>query len=214
VPKKRISGERQPARTMSIFCEGEKTEPFYIESYINEKSLHLRATVVQVVPTNKNTPVQLVECAIEQKAARSSLPGDSFWVVYDRESVAKYPERLHAEAWAKAKGGGIDVAISNVCFEYWLLLHFCFSTTPYSNFQDLISKSELEKHVAKHTAQPYSKADRRLFEALYPLIPLARQNAVRLNQQGIEWAKPDCRPYEINPYTGMPYLLDAIDGFT
>ena len=120
MPKPRKDTKQKPLKTLRIFCEGEKTEPNYLEGYIKILDDSARKFVIQ--DTNKNTPVQLVEAAIALKNSPNSLPDDQFWVVYDRESTAKYQDSLHAQARQNAKNAGIQIAICNVCFEYWLLL--------------------------------------------------------------------------------------------
>ena len=80
---------RQLRPVLHIFCEGRKTEPNYIEHYKDLFCLEKRASIV-VEKTDKTTPVQLVEEAIQKKASPSVGKDDEFWVVYDRESPAKY----------------------------------------------------------------------------------------------------------------------------
>ncbi|WP_139336008.1 RloB family protein, partial [Shigella sonnei] len=70
---------------MFIFCEGDKTEPLYISSYIDDK-VKTKTKVIKIPKTKKNTPVQLVEEAISVKKSNKSISGDEFWVVYDREA--------------------------------------------------------------------------------------------------------------------------------
>jgi len=143
MPKPRKPASLKLHRTLKIFCEGNKTEPAYLKGYIATLDTEARKSVVEVEPTRKNTAVQLVDEAIRAKKAPASLPEDEFWVVYDRESVAKYSNELHAKAYSKAEGAGINVALCNVCFEYWLLLHFVSTDAPYQNYDDLRKNSVL-----------------------------------------------------------------------
>ena len=87
-PKKRERQELKPR--LHIFCEGEKTEPNYLNLYIGAVLPGTKLIIVE--KTNKNTPVQLVEEALKAKAKEPD--GDIFWVVYDREGQAKYPDAL------------------------------------------------------------------------------------------------------------------------
>ena len=102
MPKPRKPSKLKPLKTLKIFCEGEKTEPNYLKGYIATLDNETRKSVVEIEKTRKNTAVQLVEEAIKAKKSSQSLPEDEFWVVYDRESVAKYPDELHAKAFDKA----------------------------------------------------------------------------------------------------------------
>lgn len=148
---------------MKIFCEGEKTEPFYINGYIQTFVNPERKTVVTIEKTRKNTPVQLVEVAIQAKESRVSLPNDEFWVVYDRESIAKYSDTLHAKARQRATSKGIKVALSNVCFEYWLLIHLVNTQSPYTCYDDLRKNSSFNSKVRELCGTDYEKSSPYLF---------------------------------------------------
>jgi len=214
MPKARKPSELKPFKTLKIFCEGEKTEPNYLKGYIATLESDARKAVVEVERTEKNTPVQLVEEAIKAKNAPDSLPGDEFWVVYDRESVAKYPNELHARAYSQARGAGVDVALCNVCFEYWILLHFIITDAPFQNFDDLRRNSRLNDEVRRATGQDYDKSSAAIFSAVKDDVPAARQRGAQLNRRARESAEPGKDlPYHLNPYVGVVDLLDAIDKF-
>ena len=67
MPKPRKPSTLKPLKTLRIFCEGEKTEPNYLNGYISSLADKARKSVVAVQKTRKNTPVQLVEEAIKSK---------------------------------------------------------------------------------------------------------------------------------------------------
>ncbi len=200
---------------MHIYCEGEKTEPFYLEKYLGKfHDGNRRRQVIKIEPTKKNTPVQLVEEAIAHKKARSTPPNDVFWVVYDRESIAKYPNEKHELAWRKAKAAGVNLAISNVCFELWILLHFTRNNAPYSSYDDLMARSSLREELARVGLPRYEKGERKVFEFIAGDHDIAKQNARDMNRITISSAVNDNSPeYMLNPFTSVPYLLDAIDAF-
>ncbi|WP_037492591.1 RloB family protein [Sphingomonas sp. PAMC 26605] len=87
MPKPRKPANLTPLKTLRIFCEGAKTEPNYINGYIETLDPSSRKSVVEVEKTKKNTAIQLVEEAIKSKRSVNALPGDENWVVYDRESA-------------------------------------------------------------------------------------------------------------------------------
>jgi len=114
---------REVKRRILIVCEGEVTEP----SYFSDLKHHTRSVVdLEIEPGG--TPKAVVELAVEvkkaaEKGARRSkdenLKYDSVWSVFD---VDEHP--FLAEAQQQARDNGIDVAVSNPCFELWALLHF------------------------------------------------------------------------------------------
>jgi len=204
MPKQRNRSKKALKPRFHIFCEGEKTEPNYLNGYIQRR--FPGTTLIKVEKTKKNTPVELVEEALKCKAAASTPEGDIFWVVYDREGTTKYSDALHAEARQKA-GSQIRIALSNVCFEVWLLLHFRNTLAPYSCYDELRKRSQLKKYIPD-----YDKADKRHYSDNE--IASARENAKRMNAQtqaGADRSWLHCHQW--NPYSNVYELLDAIDIF-
>lgn len=214
MPKSRKVSKLKPLRTLRIFCEGEKTEPNYIGGYIATLPNEERKAIIEVQKTRKCTAVQLVEEAIKLKRSPESLPDDEFWVVYDRESPAKYSDALHAQAYDKALKFGVNVAICNVCFEYWLLLHFIDTDAPYQSYDDLKKNSALSNEVRQLCGCDYEKSSPYIFDALKDKVSAARKRGERINKNGKDLAKKrGGRPFQINPYVGIVDLLQAMDDF-
>lgn len=213
MPKKKLNRKKTVQRTLRIFCEGEKTEPNYLREYIRYNRDNHLASVVSVEKCSKNTPVQLVDVAIAAKNSGKSVKGDEFWVVYDREAVAKYDRALHAKAWQTAKNNDIKIALSNVCFEFWILLHLVDSSAAYSSFDDLKNRSPLLRELSTNYAIDYEKSSATLYEALKDQVPVAMERADRINQHGLGAAGHQDKPFDVNPYTDVPELLRAIVKF-
>ena len=191
---------------LHIFCEGSKTEPNYIEHYKDLFCREKKASIV-VEKTDKTTPVQLVEEAIQKKASPSVSKDDVYWVVYDRESPIKYDEKLHQEARDKAKANGVHIALSNVCFEVWLLMHFQPTCAACDTCDELVSRKDFKTHFKE-----YEKGA----ECTYSTeqIMKAKHNAEKLNARTINAAdKSWVVPSMWNPYTDVYKLLAAIDSF-
>ena len=101
------------------------TEPEYLGDLRNRA----RSPLVQIeIDAAGGTPKTIVERAASrkkesQRLARkredSSLRFDEVWCVFD---VDQHPN--FAEAKDQARDNGIRLAVSNPCFELWLLLHF------------------------------------------------------------------------------------------
>ena len=215
MPKKKSAVQRKLQAVLHIYCEGAKTEPNYIDSYLQEKCPgNRRKNVITVEQTKKNTPVHLVDVAVEHKKYTNCAKNDIFWVVFDRESVAKYSDTLHASASQKAKSNGINIAISNVCFELWLLLHFQENSSSYSCYDDLIRKSKLKEHLKGKGIHEYDKANASIFDSVKEGLDFARNAAKKMNEQTLKSADPKkTKPYQLNPFTDIHLLLDAIDNF-
>ena len=216
MPKpKQKNGHKKIKPTLHIFCEGEKTEPYYFKSYIQENHSDIRqlATIV-VEKTDKNTPIALVDEAISHKK-QSGLAIDKYWVVYDREAVDKYPHDLHKQARDKAKANNIEIAFSSVCFEIWLLLHLTDKCSSYTNCAELLKQSDLKKLLAKECGiQNYDKAIPTLFESLKGNVDNAKARAKNMCDRAKDSAEiGKSEPYYFNPYTDVHLLLNAMDQF-
>lgn len=226
MPKSR--NKSQPKKTVKsvlhIYCEGEKTEPNYINTYIqlNYPTQNL-LKVVKVEPTLKNTPIQLVEEAINKKTHPDTPKNDKFWVVYDRESVSKYPDQLHQTAFDKANHEQINIALSNICFEFWILLHFIETSMTGNNCDDVINHSHFKTAMSQIDITNYQKGQCDILQKIIEYhqtkgrnaVDTARNNAKKINNDTERCApRADLgKPYRLQPYTQMHLLLDAIDEF-
>ncbi|AIV05916.1 hypothetical protein LA59_10720 [Vibrio harveyi] len=211
MPKKKKKKIIPVLPVFRMFCEGEKTEPLYIKGYIDHFHSEKRNVIV-VEDSNKNTPVQLVETAVDAK--RCGHKDDVIWVVFDRESEAKYSHELHAKARKKAQDNGIEIAFTNVCFEYWLLLHFVYTTACYSSCDDLLKNSPLKSELKKIGIDNYDKGYASLFDKLKDKIPLALDNAQKLRKHAMKDADPaKIAPHYLNPYVDTDEMFLDIKNF-
>jgi len=211
VPKKKPKCNKPVKPVFHIFCEGAKTEPYYINGYISYFHSEHRNIVI-IENTKKNTPVQLVETATVHKG--TSNPKDIYWVVFDRESVAKYSHGLHLKARKLATQNNIEIAFSNVCFEIWLLFHLKYSTASYGSCDDLLKNSPLKTLLIKKDITDYNKGLPYLFNSLKDDIETAKTNARRVNEHAIETAEDGkTSPCYLNPYTDVHELFIDIDNF-
>lgn len=211
MPKKKKANAQSVKPVFKMFCEGEKTEPLYIKGYINHFHSNKRSIIV-LENTNKNTPVQLVDVAIEAK--KQGNENDIIWVVFDRESEGKYTHALHAKARAKALANGIQIAFSNVCFEFWILLHFGYTTGSYSSYEDLKNRSALSKNLLSIGINSYDKALPILFDKLKDLVPDAIENSERLKVQALKTAdRGKTAPHYLNPYVDVHEMFLDMKNF-
>lgn len=189
---------------LHILCEGSKTEPQYFYQYI---SRFCRVPVrVKVEKTKRNTPLELVKEAIKLKKKSPSC--DVFWIVYDRESEINCSEYIHQQVRDIAKTNGIQIAISNICFEVWLLLHYTKSIPQCDSCLALTNRREFQENFPRYLKNAeihFSRED----------IDNARENAKEMNQRTISGSDSSWNvPSKWNPYTNVYEVLDSIDRFT
>lgn len=118
---------RRPKKTLRVFCEGERTEPDYLRALRSDPSIREVASVE--IQMSKHTigitpPLTLVEEAVGSAERVSQERGevDEVWCLFDVESPDNHPNL--PQALGIARRGGVKVAVSNPCFELWLVLHF------------------------------------------------------------------------------------------
>lgn len=136
--------------TFLIVTEGRKTEPNYLDGL--RERLGLRTVQVEIVHPEGTDPLTLTRKAIELRDARkrearmgSSVAYDEVWVVLDLEEPLGPRRRLAAVARQLKGAFGIKFAESDPCFEFWLLLHFEYTTSLFTNCSLVIDR--LGKHV-------------------------------------------------------------------
>lgn len=207
---KRNSKNISVPNIMYIFCEGEKTEPYYIESFINDKAKG-KSKVIKVPREKSSSPEHLVDAAIKKKKSSSTSDGDVFWVVYDKEDVNSRPIAMHKKVWDKANKNGINVAISCVCIEFFILLHFGFTEASYTSFDNLKSNSPLLACFKKIGVDDYDKASAKTYHHLKDYVDRAIMNARKVESNIINAGSVNINePYKILAYTGFHKLLDDI----
>jgi hypothetical protein len=112
---------RRPLPRILIVCEGTRTEPSYFQDM-----RRLCRSPIDLELSPGGTPKTLVERAAKKKKEATKLGKkdrnllyDSVWCVFDVDEHPFLPE-----AKEQATANGIHLAVSNPCFELWLLLHF------------------------------------------------------------------------------------------
>lgn len=127
-PDARRTPDREPGRRILIVCEGAVTEREYFEAF-RRWCKNPRVEIDFDGPAG--VPLTLVGRAKQRKDEanrEASRAGDDFlrydevWCAFD---VDEHPHV--ASARASAVAAGLRLAMSNPCFELWLLLHFADS---------------------------------------------------------------------------------------
>ena len=122
---------REPRKQVLIVCGGTRTEPDYFEGLKKAR----RNPAVQVKVLGKGIdPEQLVK-----HAHRVHGDYDEVWCVVDTD------EFDIAKAAKVADQLGVLLAVSNPCFELWLLLHFTDHQGRSASYRELLPK--LTRHV-------------------------------------------------------------------
>jgi hypothetical protein len=137
---RRRAPTRRSSRTLLIVCGSKQTERQYLQGLRD----HVRNPAVSVVVRGKAcSPTQLIAYARGQRDL-SKGGYDEVWCVFD---VDEFPDV--ADAAALARRHGIRIAVSNPCFELWLLLHFAEQTAHLATYKKVLPL--LQKHVPDYS---------------------------------------------------------------
>ncbi|HEY4459456.1 MAG TPA: RloB family protein [Pseudonocardiaceae bacterium] len=115
---RRRTASRPERRTIVVFCEGEASEPDYINALKRLPAIRDNTAIdIEIDPT-QGVPLTLVERAVERVGDDEV---DECWCVFDVEWPRHHPNLRRAIGLAEKHG--VRLAISNPCFELWLILH-------------------------------------------------------------------------------------------
>lgn len=192
-------------KVLLIITEGEKTEPNYLNALCDP--FHLAAADIKIVHPEGTDPLTLTRKAIalrdqRRRTAKKSdlVEYDEVWVLFDLEKPNDERRRLAKEAMALPEAKGLQFALSDSCFEYWLLLHEEYTTALFSNCDSAT------KRLRKHWSN-YTKGQKISLEVL-DKVPTAVTHAMR------------CREYHRNattsgnPSTDVDLIVRSMNGAT
>lgn len=149
--------ETTPVRTtFRVYTEGVSTEPEYIDALKRLPEFKDAIAVGITIEEAGATPMHLVETACAVKRLEN-LDVDFYWCVFDVEHPKPHPYLDRARNMAQ--DNGVYLAISNPCFELWLILHYRNHTAHLSTDAAIRLRRELDGSDGKHLDAPaYMKA--------------------------------------------------------
>lgn len=192
----RHKGARMGMPAVLVVCEGRETEPNYIEGLCEHLGTNSAAIAV-VRGESVTDPVGLVRKAQRRFTADGGY--DLVYVVCDGDAPRLADARQLAQRILRNATGErtqVQVVASYPSFEYWLLLHFEYSTRAYQTAGE--ATNALRRHLTE-----YAKNDRNIFSKVAAGLDAACQNADRLKA---EMSKTGSQV----PDTDMRLLVDQL----
>ena len=173
----RRKAQRQPYEKVLIVCEGSKTEP----NYFNELRNHyeLNSANIEISGDCGSSPINIWHYAQTRfnQEKHSGDPFDRVYCIFDKDTHSTYSETCQKIMAANPKS--TFFAITSVpCFEYWLLLHFVYSTKPYKNLPGNSGATQLLQDLLAYFPE-YHKGKHQVFNQLASSLEFAKQNAKR-----------------------------------
>ena len=174
---RRRQAMKAPYDVVLIVCEGEKTEPNYFSEL--KKAFRLSNANVRICGRGSD-PLSVVNFAIE--TFRREPEFDRVYCVFDRDRHTRYNEALDMVRRTRLGKGSKIFAIPSIpCFEFWLLLHFIYTTRPFDapSGDSICSRviEELKKYLPE-----YQKGEQDIFNKMQDSLNDAITNASRVQQ--------------------------------
>ena len=124
------------SRLIVIAAEGERTEKIYFEAlraFARNSRVHIKILERDEKHKHNSAPEYVLGQLREYKNDNALDPDDELWLVIDRDDWKQAALRVVAQTCAQDEA--MHLALSNPCFELWLMLHL----------KDVASLSEEEK---------------------------------------------------------------------
>lgn len=171
---------------VAVFTEGRITEPQYVKVL---KGIY-RGVNVQIIERYAGSPPEvLVKKALDYQR---NVECDEIWCLFDKND---HRDEDIEKAIQKARKNNIMTAITNPCFELWLVLHQEYQ------FGRCVSKKDIQKRSqtlgltnGKHLSDTGKKLSREKYD-------VAKTNALRLQKLHKEgnrelWANPSSQVWK------------------
>lgn len=128
---RRKQAKRAPYDMVLLVFEGEKTEPNYFRALIDDLQLST-ANIIIAQNSAGSSPRTVVDFALREY--KKSKEYDRVYCVFDKDRHTTYYAALDIIRGARmGKGHSIHATTSVPCFEFWLLLHFVYTTKQFDS---------------------------------------------------------------------------------
>lgn len=192
----RKPNQRNLHKRILILCEGE-SEQIYLKGVKKSHFNRLCSVEVEVFKPNDFSPLGLTNEARKRiKAAKKEYPYFSVWIVFDKDAHENIDQAFNISCQNKPI---INIAFSNTCFEYWVLLHFEQKKTYFPDSKHII------KYIEKTLKFEYSKT-MNIYEALKDKTDVALINCDWLMKQNKFELDSNLKPYNLAAYTDFHQL--------
>lgn len=200
---KRRKSRRDAYKKILIVCEGEKTEPNYFGEIRDYYSLN--SVNVEVRGDCGSDPLSIVRFAKQRYREEKDAgdPFDEIYCVFDKDGHCGYSQALDMLASMTPKNTYFTIN-SVPCFEYWLLLHFNFSTRPYTALPQNSSGNQVLTEL-KNYMPDYEKGQSNIFSDLLSQLEKAKRFAAQSLEEGR-------RNDTDNPTTRIHKLVEVLQG--
>jgi hypothetical protein len=193
----RISNVKEIEKLFLLAYEGNETEPAYFEAVKNDHRLN--NDIIEIVSLKrdkddtKSAPKYVFETLERIKNEYELGKKDELWMIIDRDRNGKNIEKYYKKCQSESN---FHFALSNPCFEFWLLLHLKdiseFSEDEllliFDNKKNGSKKTYLKKLLSTILEDGYNESNLKP-QRFLPFVQLATQRAKLLNVENEEYPK-------------------------
>jgi hypothetical protein len=178
---RRAKAKQSPYERVLIVCEGKKTEPYYFRGLCQDLRLNPKNVVIEDRKSGLD-PKSLVMFTVE--TFKKDKDFDHVFCVFDKDKHASYTAALDQIRATRLAGGAALHPITSVpCFEIWLLLHFTYTTRPFSVAgNDSNCALVIDALDRKGRILGYEKGSEDIFQTISDKLETAVRNAEMLEE--------------------------------
>lgn len=187
---KRKKSYRQPSKLILIVVETKETEYNYFSDLKND--LKLQTTSIKVASGSGGSCVDIVKKAIKlcdinlrDNKNQGEPKHDEFFCLFDGDRP-EYEEAINnAHGYSRYT---IKPILSIPCFEFWFLLHYLYTSSPFENCKQVIE--QLNRELKQIGIEDYAKSQSVYYSLLKLKLDQAITNAQKLEKQLSESNNP------------------------
>lgn len=210
----RKAAVRKPYDRVLIVCEGEKTEPIYLEELRIEWELD--SANIEIDGSCGSSPISVVEHAVQLYFTdlNAGNPYDRVFCVFDKDQHSSFDSAINkvdkinrslSKKFSDSSKVDIFTCIYSIpSFEFWFLLHYVYTTKPYGSVPGK-SPSDCLIGDLKAYLPDYSKCQKGLFKMF--LEQGALDGAIAYSKSIFEQAKTSG---DSNPSTNVHQLVEYL----
>ena len=204
-------GVTPTVKRLLIVCEGTKTEPHYFEALKAAYRDQLKG--VDILPSRGSAPMSIAEYAeklygmdLAAVGGDKSLAFDAVYCVFDRDSHDTFDAAMVRIAALKAGKAKLPIhAIASYpCFEFWLILHFVFTRSPFAKTSKKSVGDMVKKKLCDYPGfEGYQESERNA----YALTKEMLRDGIKHSKLAVKDALDESEP---NPSTHVHELVESL----
>ena len=181
---KRRQSKRKSYDKVLVVCEGKKTEPNYFNELVAYYKIN--SANVDIDGSCGSSPRSVFKRAVDlyDIELKKGDPYDRVYCVFDRDTHETFDETVN-NILSKNPKDIFYAAISVPCFEYWLLLHFIYTTKPYVQTGNSSPGEEVLRDLLK-VMPDYEKGSKGVFSILIDQLEYAKNNSLRAKNHAMK----------------------------